>query len=88
MTDIICLIIFMEHGIMNKIEIQIAVRIEVVSHTNKMFSIEIRPPLNKRLVCKRANAVRPRDTRPQAARTSQVHVFELGPKEFEMNEFM
>ena len=32
--------------------------------------------------------VRPRDTRPQAARTSQVHVFELGPKIFEMNEFM
>ena len=31
--------------------------------------------------------VRPRDTRPWAARTSQVHVFELGPK-FEMNEFM
>ena len=31
---------------------------------------------------------RPRDTRPQAARTSQVHVFELGPKKFEMNEFM
>ena len=34
------------------------------------------------------NTVRPRDTRPQAARTSQVHVFELGPKIFEMNEFM
>ena len=32
--------------------------------------------------------VRPRDTRPQAARTSQVHVFELGPKIFELNEFM
>ena len=32
--------------------------------------------------------VRPQDTRPQAARTSQVHVFELGPKKFEMNEFM
>ena len=32
--------------------------------------------------------VRPRDTGPQAARTSQVHVFELGPKKFEMNEFM
>ena len=32
--------------------------------------------------------VRPRDTRPRAARTSQVHVFELGPKKFEMNEFM
>ena len=31
--------------------------------------------------------VRPRDTRPQAARTSQVHVFELGPKIFEMKEF-
>ena len=24
--------------------------------------------------------VRPRNTRPQAARTLQVHVFELGPK--------
>ena len=32
--------------------------------------------------------VRPRDTRPQAARTLQVHVFELGPKIFELNEFM
>ena len=32
--------------------------------------------------------VRPRDTRPRAARTSQVHVFELGPKKLEMNEFM
>ena len=32
--------------------------------------------------------VRPRDTRLRAARTSQVHVFELGPKKFEMNEFM
>ena len=32
--------------------------------------------------------VRPRDTRPQAARTSQVPVFELGPKIFEMNESM
>ena len=34
------------------------------------------------------NAVRPRDTRPQAARTSQVNVSELGSKKFEMNEFM
>ena len=34
------------------------------------------------------NTVRPRDTRPRAARTSQVHVFELGPKKLEMNEFM
>ena len=32
--------------------------------------------------------VRPRDTWPQAARTLQVHVFELGPKIFELNEFM
>ena len=32
--------------------------------------------------------VRPPDARPQAARTLQVHVFELGPKIFEMNEFM
>ena len=32
--------------------------------------------------------VRPPDTRPQAARTLQVHVFELGPKIFELNEFM
>ena len=31
--------------------------------------------------------VRPRDARPQAARTSQVHVFELGPKIFEMHVF-
>ena len=33
------------------------------------------------------STVRPRDTRPQAARTSQVHVFELGPKIFEMHVF-
>ena len=32
--------------------------------------------------------VRPRDTRPQAAWTLQVHVFEQGPKIFELNEFM
>jgi hypothetical protein len=32
--------------------------------------------------------VRPRDTRPQAARTLQVHVFELGPKKFDQNKFM
>ena len=32
--------------------------------------------------------VRPWDTRPQDARTLQVHVFELGPKKFELNEFM
>ena len=31
---------------------------------------------------------RTRDTRPQAARTLQVHVFELDPKIFELNEFM
>ena len=33
------------------------------------------------------STVRPRDTRPQAARTSQVHVFKLGPKIFEMHVF-
>ena len=32
--------------------------------------------------------VRPRDTQPRAARTSQVHGFELGPKVVEMNKFM
>ena len=32
------------------------------------------------------STVRPQDTGPQAARTLQVHVFELGPKKFEMNE--
>ena len=32
--------------------------------------------------------VRSQDTQPQAARTLQVHIFELGPKQFEMNEFM
>ena len=31
--------------------------------------------------------VRPRDTRPQAARTSTMHDFELGPKFFEMHVF-
>ena len=35
-----------------------------------------------------SSTVSPRDTQPQAARTSQVHVFELGPKKFEINEFM
>ena len=34
------------------------------------------------------HTVRPRDTRPQAARTLQVHIFELGPKIFELNEFL
>ena len=34
------------------------------------------------------HTVRPRDTRPQAARTLQVHVFELGPKISELNVFM
>ena len=34
------------------------------------------------------NTVRPRDTRPRDTWTSQVHVFELGPKKFEMNKFM
>ena len=33
------------------------------------------------------STVRPRDTRPQAARTSQVHVFKLGPKISEMHVF-
>ena len=36
---------------------------------------------------KKMNTVMPRDTRPLAARTSQVHVFELGPKIFEMHVF-
>ena len=31
--------------------------------------------------------VRPRNTQPQAARTLQVHVFELGPKIFKMHVF-
>ena len=30
--------------------------------------------------------VRSWGTRPQAARTLQVHVFELGPKKFELND--
>ena len=32
--------------------------------------------------------VRPRDTRPQAARTSTMHVFEKGPKNLEMHAFV
>ena len=32
-----------------------------------------------------SDTVRPRDTRPQAARTLTVHVFELGPKKFEIH---
>ena len=35
-----------------------------------------------------ANTVRPRDTRPQAARTLTMHVFEHGPKNFEMHKFI
>ena len=31
--------------------------------------------------------VRPRDTRPQDARTLTMHVFELVPKSFEMHVF-
>ena len=34
------------------------------------------------------HTVRHRDTRPQAAWTSQVHIFELGSKIFEMNKFV
>ena len=34
------------------------------------------------------HTVRPRDTRPQAALTLTMHVFEYGPKRFEMHEFM
>ena len=34
------------------------------------------------------DTVRPRDTLPQAARTLTMHVFENGPKKFEMQEFM
>ena len=45
-------------------------------HYEKKFTYHIRPTL------------RPRDTRPQAAQTLQVHVFEWGPKKFELNEFM
>ena len=33
------------------------------------------------------STVRPRDTRPQAARTLTMHIFELGPKKFEMHVF-
>ena len=40
------------------------------------------------LVQPKITKVRPRDTRPQAAWTLQVHVFELGPKKFELNKFM
>ena len=36
---------------------------------------------------KLGDTVRPRDTRPQAARTLQVHIFELGPKIFDMHDF-
>ena len=35
-----------------------------------------------------STTVKPQDTRPQAAWTLQVHVFELGPKEFELIKFM
>ena len=33
------------------------------------------------------HTVRPRDTRPQAARTLKVHDFELGPKKLEKQAF-
>ena len=47
------------------------------------------PAQNKKSPCMFIDfiTVRPRDTRPQAARTLQVHVFELGPKIFEMHVF-
>ena len=44
---------------------------------NQMYEIEMNI----------TNTVRPRDTRPQAARTLTMHVFELGPKFFEIHVF-
>ena len=38
--------------------------------------------------CQSKATVRPRDTRPQAARTSTVHDFELGPKNLEKHVFL
>ena len=52
--------------------------------------------VNKKVLCSaekgsviwaKPNTVRPRDTRPQAARTSTVHDFELGPKKLEKHVF-
>ena len=43
---------------------------------------------NQEWVLENGFTVMPQNTRPQAARTSQVHIFELGPKKFEMNKFM
>ena len=43
---------------------------------------------NFKLEHQNMNIVRPRDTQPQDARTLQEHVFELGPKKFELNKFM
>ena len=35
-----------------------------------------------------SSTVQPRDTRPRAPLTLQVPFFKLGPKKFELNEFM
>ena len=52
-------------------------------------SIKIRKIMKlRKTYCENTDTVRPQDTRPQAARTLQVHVFEKGPKIFELNKFM
>ena len=43
--------------------------------------------LEMRIYLYLCSTVRPRDTRPQAARTLTMHVFELGPKNFEIHVF-
>ena len=40
------------------------------------------------MIQSKSSTVGPRDTRPQAARTLTMHVFELDPKKFEMHEIM
>ena len=57
-------------------------------HFVSRFFVGWKSSVGGKNILKINNTVRPQDTRPQAARTLQVHVFELGPKKFELNEFM
>ena len=58
----------------------------MLHNVKKLLRIEV--PFVCSILNITGNTVRPRDTRAQAALTLQVQVFELGPKNFELNEFM
>ena len=46
-----------------------------------------REEVEQNFLGKQLSTVRPRDTRPQDAQTLTMHVFEKGPKTFEMHVF-